>query len=102
MQQAGDVRLAGDLLAEFPAERGFEALILGVEVAAWQHPVCGTVRPVPADRQQAAIGSDRHGADALDHPSSQIVVSAAASLSGLAVRNDAAGLTTKATSQGLP
>ena len=35
---------------------------------AWQHPVRGTAGPVPANRQQAAIGSDQHRADALDYP----------------------------------
>ena len=61
------------------AERGSQALVSGIDVPARQHPAGGTVWPVPADRQQAAIGSDQHGADALDHPSSQVVVGAAAS-----------------------
>ena len=51
---------------------------------ARQHPVRGTVRPVPADREQAAIGGNQHGADALDHLYSQVVVRATAGLRGLA------------------
>src|SRR5271169_5038591 len=32
LQQAGDIRLAGDLLADLPAERGLDVLVLGVDV----------------------------------------------------------------------
>ena len=59
--------------ADLPAERGFHALVAGISVPARQHPVRGLARPVPADHQQAATGSDQHGTDALDHPFSQVI-----------------------------
>jgi hypothetical protein len=62
---------ACDLLSDLLAKRGFQALVSGIDVPAWQHPVRGTAGPVPADRQHAPAGSDQHGADALDHPSSE-------------------------------